>query len=96
MPVTIKLNLATAFGPSAYASGALVKCRKVGAANWGNKSEGLSWDELTEKFRTQYGDKTKLSQSSERKSIEENPLPKMDQNQQVMNLPKSFAINQCH
>ena len=24
--------------PSAYASGALVKCRKVGAANWGNKS----------------------------------------------------------
>ena len=26
--------------PSAYASGALVKCRKVGAANWGNKSEG--------------------------------------------------------
>jgi len=27
--------------PSAYASGALVKCRKVGAANWGNKSEGL-------------------------------------------------------
>ena len=55
--------------PSAYASGALVKCRKVGAANWGNKSEGLSWDELTEKFKTQYGDKTKLSQSSERKSL---------------------------
>lgn len=24
--------------PSAYASGALVKCRKAGAANWGNKS----------------------------------------------------------
>ena len=30
--------------PSAYASGALVKCRKVGAANWGNKTkkEGFS------------------------------------------------------
>ena len=30
--------------PSAYASGALVKCRKVGAKNWGNKSkkEGVS------------------------------------------------------
>ena len=28
--------------PSAYASGALVKCRKVGADNWGNKSESLS------------------------------------------------------
>lgn len=26
--------------PSAYASGALVKCRKVGAKNWGNKSKG--------------------------------------------------------
>jgi len=25
--------------PSAYASGALVKCRKAGAKNWGNKSE---------------------------------------------------------
>lgn len=24
--------------PSAYASGALVKCRKVGAKNWGNKT----------------------------------------------------------
>ena len=33
--------------PSAYASGALVKCRKVGAKNWGNKSkknESLSED----------------------------------------------------
>jgi hypothetical protein len=27
--------------PSAYASGALVQCRKKGAANWGNKSEGI-------------------------------------------------------
>lgn len=26
--------------PSAYASGALVQCRKVGAANWGNKKNG--------------------------------------------------------
>ena len=25
--------------PSAYASGALVRCRKVGAQNWGNKSK---------------------------------------------------------
>jgi len=28
--------------PSAYASGALVKCRKVGAANWGTKSEAAN------------------------------------------------------
>ena len=27
--------------PSAYASGALVKCRKVGADNWGTKSESI-------------------------------------------------------
>ena len=30
--------------PSAYASGALVKCRKVGAANWGNKSESVEYE----------------------------------------------------
>jgi len=30
--------------PSAYASGALVKCRRVGASNWGNKSESLNYD----------------------------------------------------
>tara|TARA_R110002050_G_scaffold99454_1_gene206180 strand:+ start:98 stop:502 length:405 start_codon:yes stop_codon:yes gene_type:complete len=33
--------------PSAYASGALVRCRKVGAANWGNKSKKVkkSWED---------------------------------------------------
>jgi len=31
--------------PSAYASGALVKCRKVGAKNWGNKSKKESVNE---------------------------------------------------
>ncbi len=38
--------------PSAYASGALTKCRKVGAANWGNKSkknEELDMSEEDEK-----------------------------------------------
>ena len=41
--------------PSAYASGALTKCRKVGAANWGNKSkkneslnEEISEQEMTD------------------------------------------------
>jgi hypothetical protein len=28
--------------PSAYASGALVKCRKVGAKNWGNSKKKKS------------------------------------------------------
>jgi hypothetical protein len=34
--------------PSAYASGALVKCRKKGAKNWGNKSkkEGVDFSEF--------------------------------------------------
>jgi len=36
--------------PSAYASGALVKCRKVGAANWGNKSK--KEESLREEFET--------------------------------------------
>ena len=37
--------------PSAYASGALTKCRKVGAKNWGNKSknEELEMSEQDEK-----------------------------------------------
>ena len=42
--------------PSAYASGALVKCRKVGAANWGNKSEevetiGLGEGKIADRLR---------------------------------------------
>ena len=36
--------------PSAYASGALVKCRKVGAKNWGNKSKKN--ESLKEEFST--------------------------------------------
>ena len=37
--------------PSAYASGALVKCRKVGAANWGNKSESYDFSNWREDFK---------------------------------------------
>ena len=41
--------------PSAYASGALVKCRKVGAANWGNKSEGYELSNWRDEFKaTEY------------------------------------------
>ena len=36
---TRKVKARYAVWPSAYASGALVKCRKVGAANWGNKGK---------------------------------------------------------
>jgi hypothetical protein len=43
--------------PSAYASAALVKCRKVGAANWGNKSESInlsSKDSISEEMGMRY------------------------------------------
>ena len=36
---TTKVKSRYSVWPSAYASGALVKCRKVGAANWGNKTK---------------------------------------------------------
>ena len=38
--------------PSAYASGALVKCRKVGAANWGNSKK----EDYTYEFNDEYYD----------------------------------------
>ena len=37
--------------PSAYASGALVKCRKVGAANWGNKSEEMDYTSFADRAK---------------------------------------------
>ena len=39
--------------PSAYASGALVKCRKVGAKNWGNKTkkEGYEFSNWRDDFQ---------------------------------------------
>lgn len=50
--------------PSAYASGALSKCRKVGASNWGNKSEefipeaqGPCWDGYQQKGMKKKGKK---------------------------------------
>ena len=42
--------------PSAYASGALVKCRKVGAANWGNKSKKESIEEYDVENAQDYKD----------------------------------------
>ena len=52
--------------PSAYASGAIAKCRKVGAANWGNKSKkkesieekrGTCWVGYQQKGMKKKGDK---------------------------------------
>jgi len=49
--------------PSAYASGALVKCRRVGAANWGNstKKEDVQWKDI--KYKAKSGESTFLSDS---------------------------------
>ena len=40
--------------PSAYASGALVKCRKVGAANWGNSRKEEVEYEVNEQVTGKY------------------------------------------
>ena len=61
--------------PSAYASGALVKCRKVGAANWGNKSK-KNEEKINEEFKphdmynpkTGKKEKTKVEKDHERLS----------------------------
>jgi len=42
--------------PSAYASGALVKCRKVGAKNWGNSKKEVA-EGTTQKFKSVVIDK---------------------------------------
>jgi len=45
--------------PSAYASGALVKCRKVGAANWGNSSKKEDFSDWRGEFIWEDGDSEK-------------------------------------
>ena len=44
---------------SAYASGALVKCRKVGAANWGNSSKKEDFSDWKSEFIWEDGDSSK-------------------------------------
>jgi len=69
--------------PSAYASGALVKCRKVGADNWGNKSESFQYSnwrlELREDWqKVNKGDKTDgMSQKAVNAYRRENPGSKL-------------------
>jgi hypothetical protein len=43
-----KVKASAKVWPSAYASGRLVQCRKKGAANYGNKSEGVAEGQLDE------------------------------------------------
>ena len=51
MPAIIRSSHVILFKPSAYASGALVKCRKVGAANWGNKSEEMDYASFADRAK---------------------------------------------
>jgi len=44
-----KVKASAKVWPSAYASGRLVQCRKKGAANYGNKSEGMTLQDFQEK-----------------------------------------------
>ena len=45
-----KVKASAKVWPSAYASGRLVQCRKKGASNYGNKSEGMTFHQIQEKF----------------------------------------------
>ena len=53
--------------PSAYASGALVKCRKVGAANWGNSRKEEVEYEVNENMGARTGAATQQKREEERK-----------------------------
>ena len=46
-----KVKASAKVWPSAYASGALVKCRKKGAANYGNKSESVEFSNWRDDFQ---------------------------------------------
>ena len=55
--------------PSAYASGALVKCRKVGAKNWGNKSKKNESLNEAEELQEEYINEEEMS-DRDRKTLE--------------------------
>ena len=55
--------------PSAYASGALVKCRKVGAANWGNSSKKESFSDWRSEFIWEDGDSAKKLSEDDMKGM---------------------------
>ena len=58
--------------PSAYASGARVKCRKVGAKNWGNSKKNESLNEEFEShdmFDPKTGKKVRASKMEDHKSL---------------------------
>ena len=62
--------------PSAYASGALVKCRKVGAANWGNSSKKEDFSNWKAEFIWEDGDSSKKLEEKKKFGPGGDPLKK--------------------
>ena len=68
--------------PSAYASGALVKCRKVGAKNWGNKTknEGYDYSNWRDDFKLTEYEFIDLIKPDPMKGLSEEKLDKCEKN----------------
>jgi len=60
--------------PSAYASGALVKCRKAGAKNWGNKSKKEGLGDKFGKTLNKYNKKRKKNMDALKKLKKKKPI----------------------
>ena len=70
--------------PSAYASGALVKCRKAGAKNWGNKSKKEEVEyEIDESSNAKLDDA--LARSQERYKTDKAYKERIDKRQKIKN-----------
>lgn len=80
--------------PSAYASGALVKCRKVGAKNWGNskkkkkhmQEEGVQIDESLADIK-QYNDASMAAKILKRQGYDVSTMS----NQEIIDALNSFG-----
>jgi len=68
--------------PSAYASGALSKCRKVGAANWGNstKKEGYEFSNWRDDFKAMEFEFVDIIKTEPMKGLSEEKLDKCEKN----------------
>jgi hypothetical protein len=85
--------------PSAYASGALVQCRKKGASNWGNKSESTE-QELDEKWGQKYkssincADPKGFSQKAHCAGKNESQENMMDELDRILELSTGMSANE--
>ena len=82
--------------PSAYASGALVKCRKVGAANWGNSRKEEVEYEVNEQMTDKQFMDTKIKMQSGKYTAsqdEQDAYVKEVNRRRVNTSPHTFKIN---